>query len=346
MHKHTKMIKKLQLEHLKFGIPLLIILFLAILPRTSAFQSAPADVSVAILLDLLITVPIVYFLIIRKTKIPKFTVIYPFLIGILIAGFIIPLEHQALLSKVKFFAVPLIEVGLVSILIYKIIQLNKSFKNQANNENDFYDNLLIACNEIFPGRVGRILATEISVFYYLFATKKKAEIQENEFTYFKKNGIKTVLVVILFVLLIEAFAMHLLLAKWNETVAWVVTLLSIYAMFQILSILKSLNKRLLSINYHTKTLHLRYGFASQTYIPFEHIERIEKTTKTLEDKEHIKLSAFDMLDAHNIIIHLNQKHTIDRIYGIQKSYKSIALFVDDKDVFVGKIEEIIESDGQ
>jgi len=334
------MIKRLQLDHLKFGIPLLIILFLVILPKTSAFQSAPADMSVAILLDLLITVPIVYFFIIRKTKIPKFTVIYPFLIGILIAGFIIPIEYQALLSKVKFIAVPLIEVGLVSVLIYKIVQLNKSFKRQANNENDFYDNLLIACNEIFPGRIGRILATEIAVFYYLFSTKKKTDIQENEFTYFKKNGIKTVLIVILFVLLIELFAMHLLLAKWNETVAWVVTLLSVYAMFQIFSISKSLNKRLLSINYHTKTLHLRYGFASQTAIPFECIERIEKTTKTLEDKDHLKLSVFDMLDAHNVIIYLNKTHLIHRIYGIQKQYKSIALFVDDKELFVRKIEEL------
>lgn len=334
------MIKKLQLEHLKFGIPLLIILFLAILPKTQAFQGAPADMSMAILLDLLITVPIVYFFVIRKTKIPKFTVIYPFLIGILIAGFIIPIEYQALLSKVKFIAVPLIEVGLVSTLIYKIVQLNKSFKQQTNNENDFYDNLLIACNEIFAGRIGRVLATEIAVFYYLFSTKKKTAIHENEFTYFKKNGIKTVLIVILFVLLIELFAMHLLLAKWNETVAWVVTLLSVYAMFQILSILKSFNKRLLSINYHTKTLHLRYGFASQTSIPFECIERIEKTSKTLEEKEHLKLSVFDMLDAHNIIIYLNQKQTIDRIYGIQKPYKSIALFVDDKELFVSKIEEL------
>ena len=340
------MIKRLQLEHLKFGIPLLIILFLAILPKTSAFQSAPADMAVAILLDLLITVPVVYFLIIRKTKIPKFTVIYPFLIGVLVAGFIIPIEHQALLSKVKLIAVPLIEMGLVSVLIYKIVQLNKSFKRQPNNENDFYDNLLIACNEIFPGRVGRILATEISVFYYLFSTKKKAVIQENEFTYFKKNGIKTVLIVILFVLLIEAFAMHLLLAKWNETVAWVVTILSIYAMFQILSILKSLNKRLLSINHDAKMLHLRYGFASQTYIPFECIERIEKSTKTLDNKEHVKLSAFDMLDAHNVIIYLNQTQLIHRIYGIQKQYKAIALFVDDKELFVRKIEEIIESNDE
>ena len=335
------MVKRLQFEHLKFGIPLLIILFLAVLPKTSAFQTAPADMVLAILLDLLITVPIVYFFIIRKTKIPKFTVIYPFLIGIMVAGFIIPIEHQALLSKVKFIAVPLIEVGLVSMLMYKIIQLNKSFKRQPNNENDFYDNLLIACNEIFPGRVGRILATEISVFYYLFSTKKRAVVQENEFTYFKKNGIKTVLIVILFVLAIELFAMHLLLAKWKETAAWIVTFFSIYAMFQILSISKSLNRRLFSINYNTKTLHLRYGFASQTYIPFEHIEHIEKSTKTLDSKEHVKLSAFDMLDAHNVIIYLNETQTIDRIYGIKKQYKSIVLFVDDKELFVNKIEEII-----
>ena len=56
-------------------------------------------------------------------------------------------------------------------LIYKMSALRTSIKNVKGT--DFYDRLLLACQEIFPGRIGRIIATEMAVMYYLFSWRKK-----------------------------------------------------------------------------------------------------------------------------------------------------------------------------
>ncbi len=332
------MIKKLKLQHLKLAIPLFLLVFLVGLVKTQTFQADPSGLSFGILLDLLITIPIVYFLLIRKTDIPNFTTLYVFLIGIFAASFILPNDQQSLLDKVKLIAIPIIEIGILSTVIYKIFALKKSFKSKKSDTNDFYDNLLVACNEIFPGRVGRVLATEVSVFYYLFAPRRKSALRKHEFTYFKKSGIVSVVGVFLFLVLVETIVAHILLEKWNVYVAWVMTGLGLYTIIQILAILRSLNKRLILIDHETKELRLRYGFGCQSTIPFSHIERIEKSRKSLpKDKYNTCLSLFDLLDTHNTILYLNETQVLNKIYGIQKKYKTIALHIDEQDAFLDEL---------
>ncbi len=332
------MIKSLQLNHLKWGIPVLMLLFLIVLPRTMQFQTAPGELSIGILLDLLVTIPIIYYLLIRKTNIPKFTVVYPFLWGIGIAGFLIPVEHQTLLSNIKVIAIPLFEIGIVSLLLYKVWSLNKSFSKTEGH--DFYDKLLIACQEVFPNRIGKILATEIAVIYYLFAPGKKQEKSALEFTYYKKSGILTILAVFLFLVAIETFVVHFVVSKWSVNVAWVLTFLGVYTMLQVLAIIRSMSKRSITINQKNSTLNLRYGFGSQTSIPLHTILKVEKTRSTSNEKTNVCLSVFDLIDSNNVTIHLSEENTLQKIYGIEKKYTSISLFVDELDLFVEEVERL------
>lgn len=76
------------------GIPLLLISTLFLVINSSFFIEYPKELSIGITLDLLITIPFVYFLIIRKKEIPKITVITLFVIGIVIASIMIP-EHTS-----------------------------------------------------------------------------------------------------------------------------------------------------------------------------------------------------------------------------------------------------------
>ncbi|MEM6632038.1 MAG: hypothetical protein AAF694_20345, partial [Bacteroidota bacterium] len=121
--------KGVTLQTLQFGVPLVILLFLALLPSTIAFQRAPSEISLGILLDLLISIPLVYSVLGRKTTIPSFTVLYVLLIGIVAAGFILPADQQYVLSRAKVMLIPMVEMGILSVLVYKIISLKKSFKH-------------------------------------------------------------------------------------------------------------------------------------------------------------------------------------------------------------------------
>ena len=102
---------------LTFGIPLLLITFLIALTNSSYFLLYAKELSVAITLDLIVTLPVVYFLLIRKKKTPNFTVLSIFILGVLIAGFILPEEHQSFLELVKTIGVPIAELFLLIFII-------------------------------------------------------------------------------------------------------------------------------------------------------------------------------------------------------------------------------------
>ncbi len=332
------MTRQVSRKILVFGLPLLLVAFLVFLSKSLAFQNAPKDLSFGILMDLILTLPVLYYCLIRKTSIPKYTVVSVFIVGVIVASFIIPVEHQGLLTQIKTFAIPIAELGILGVLIYQARSVIKEMKKNDRKGVDFFDALSIACSNTLPGRVGKLLATEVGVVYYSFFANKKAVLGENDFTYFKKNGIKTTLSVFLGLIIVETGIVHILVEKWNVTVAWVLTFLGLYTCLQVFALIRSMNKRLISIDYENQLLKLRYGFFSQTAIPFQQIKSIEKSKKTLpDDKNFIALSAVDLLDPHNVVLHLNEKQTLHKIYGIEKEFSSIAIYVDDKERFVDAI---------
>lgn len=248
------MTKKISFEYLAFFFVLSVMSFLYLLGHSDRFLINPSALTKAILADLFLTIPIGYFLIIRKTKIPNFTTIYVLLLTLFLSGFILPSVNQLLLKKIKFLAIPAIEIGIVSTIAFKMWTLRKSFRENGKKGQDFYDNLLSSTQEIFPKRLAGVLTTEMSVFYYLFKPKSKLKIEAEQLSYHKKSGISMVIGVFLFLVVIETFVVHLLLVQWSTTIAWVLTFLSVYAGFQILSILRSMKLRPILINSHTKQL--------------------------------------------------------------------------------------------
>ena len=99
---------------------MLIIGLMVFIAKTSLFQINPDNLAIGITFDLLLTVPFVYFLLIRKTNIPK-TTIAPFLIfGIIICSIILPSENQQYLNIFKTWILPIIELSIISYVVYNI----------------------------------------------------------------------------------------------------------------------------------------------------------------------------------------------------------------------------------
>ena len=329
------MVKHFNATFIGVGFLLMLVGFLIILTQMSVFHAYPNEMSIGITLDFIITIPVLYFFLIRQKKaIPKFSVISVFVVCLIIAGIVLPTENQDLLTKVKYVAVPLIELSVLAMVIYKTRSIIRTYQKQEKKEYDFFNTISLVCKEVMPERVGQILATEIAVFYYLFSTKKKSKT-EFEYTYFRKSGIKTIVSVMLELMLVETLVVHLVLEKWNSTVAWVLTILGLYTFFQIIALLRSMNHRLIKIDTENKLLHLRYGFFSQTTIPFSAISKIEQNRKSLpEDKSIIQFSPLGFLDTHNIIITVSSKLVLHRLYGFKNDYQAIAIFIDEKEKFI------------
>lgn len=325
-----------------FGVPLLIIASMIWIAQSSLFKSAPDTLAIGITADLLLTVPIVYFLLIRKTKIPKTTIV-PFLIlGMIVCSMILPSENQYYLSLFKTWVFPVIELSIISFVIYKVRKAVLAYKEKKNTTTDFFTTLKNTCYEILPKGAVIPVVTEIAVFYYGFIYWKKRPLKENEFSYHKESGTLSLLAAIICIIVIETVAFHALLAKWNIIVAWIFTGLSIYSGFQLFGFLKSILKRPFVIE--NGKLYLRYGIMNETTINLDDIESIELSSRELEfDKTTRKLSFLGALESHNVIITLHKEQTLTGLYGIQKTYTTLAMHVDNKESFKKQIDSWIST---
>jgi len=121
------------------GFPLAMILGMVALVNTEMYQSNTSVLANAITLDLVLTTPIIYFLLIRHKAVPKITVATVFVLSMISASYILPVEDQNLLEFVKTFALPVIELGIVGYVLYKTITIYREFKSHTEIAPDFFD---------------------------------------------------------------------------------------------------------------------------------------------------------------------------------------------------------------
>jgi len=315
-----------------FGIPLAVFGLLFLITKSSFFIDAPSGFSATLTLDLILTVPVVYFLLIRKKEIPKTTVIPVFILGIVIATLIIPQDQQQLLSVVKQWVLPLVEISAFTFIVIKVRKTIRLFRAKKGVTLDFLTMLKSVTREVLPEKISSAFATEIAAIYYVFFVWKKRKLSNHEFSYHVQGGAKMILGVFIFLILVETFAMHLMLAQWSLLAAWILTGLSLYTVFQVIAILKSLSQRPIAIS--DNTLYLKYGLLGDSTLPLSAIESIELSSKSIEfDDTTRHLSPLQDMDPHNVIIQLKESQVLEGFYGIRKSFKTLALHVDDKNRF-------------
>lgn len=339
------MTKSLKFSHLIFLLPILFVLSLVMLVNLPFYQTAPASLTYAVIFDLLLTTPLIYFLIIRKRDIPKITVVSVFMVCLMIAHYIIPPAQQTFLNQIEFWLVPLVEFGVISVVIFSAQKTIRQFKAEKKATPDFYTALRQACKAVLPKRVAAVFAMEIAVVYYaLFSWTAKPTAKINEFTSFKKNGITSVVYALMMIFLAETFAVHMLVDRWSPLVAWVLTWFSLYTCLQLFALVRSLPMRLSYIDKMARKLYLRSGFINETMIDIDTIVAIQLTARSLpEDGSIVKFSALGGMDTHNIILHLKKETILQKIYGLQKPFKSLAIYMDEKELFVHQLNGLLEA---
>ena len=325
---------------INFGIPL-VLLWILILLMKSSFLNGNDTLNFAITADLLLIVPLFYFLLIRKSEIPNTTVIPVMIIGLLIGSYVLPQESQTYLSIFKTWALPVIEISILTFVIIKVRRAVKTYKELKRATPDFNDTLKKVCSEILPKKLVLPFVTEVAVFYYGFINWKTREINENEFTYHKNSGTPALFGGFIMLIGIETVAIHFLLARWSIVAAWILTALSLYTAIQVFGFAKSLYKRPISIN--NDSLTLKYGILNEVEIPFSDIDKIELSGKSLKKDILTKtLSPLGELESHNVIIHLKKENELVGLYGMKKKFKVLGLHIDEPQEFNGKMENALQ----
>jgi len=146
------MTKRINIKNLLIIIsfPLLMISLMTFLVNSSFFESNPKSLTIAITADLLFTMPLIHFLLIRKSKIPKFTIVSLFIIGLFVSSFILPKEDQFLVRTIKNWVLPFVEIGIAFFIISKVRSTLKKFKENQHLSSDFFTVLKETSAEILP----------------------------------------------------------------------------------------------------------------------------------------------------------------------------------------------------
>lgn len=326
---------------ISFGIPFLIILFLVLLSKSSMFFTNPNVFSLAITLDLLLTVPIIYCLLIRKTKIPKTTVVPMVILGLIIGTHILPADNQYYLILFKNWGLPVIEIFVLTFVTIKVKLGLKKYREQKQVTPDFFTALKETCLALLPQKLVSPFATEIAVMYYGFINWKRIIPKKNEFTYHKNSGTQALLVAIMFLIAVETSVLHLLIARWSNMAAWILSGFSIYTAIQLFGFLKSLSQRLITIK--NDSLLLRYGIMAETEIRFDEIDSVELSGGSIKPGVLIKkLSPFGELESHNVLVKLYNKNTLTGLYGMRKKFKVLAFHIDNKEEFKSQMDNALQ----
>lgn len=319
-----------------FGIPLGLLAILVLL-MNSSFIIGNTTLNHAISIDLLLTVPLVYLFLIRKTKIPKTTVVPVMVLGLLVGSYFLPKNDQTYLTFFKNWILPLVEFFVIGYVIFKVRSIIHAYKSLKGYSPDFFDTLKGACQEILPQKLAPILVTEIAVIYYGFIRWKSITLSENQFTYHKKTGTVTLMIAFILIIGIESYTVHILAAKWSFIFAWILTGLSIYTAIQILGIAKSLTQRPISIM--ENHIQFRYGILNEVKVDILDINHIELSKKSLPEHQLTQsLSPISEMEDHNTVIYLSKEYELKGLYGIKKSFSTLCLHLDEPEAFKKYLE--------
>ncbi|MGA7837392.1 MAG: hypothetical protein WB996_05455 [Ignavibacteriaceae bacterium] len=315
-------------NYLIWFIPLLIISTLILIAKSPVFYQHPDKLSIGITLDFVITLPLVFYFLIRNKNISWIAVSPVATLGIILAGLILPKDHQQLLSHIRLVAYSLMEVLVIAFFITKTSKARKTYNAQKNISFDFYTALKKAVSEVVPQKISNLLSTEIALFYYGFFNWTKRKPAANEFTCHKENGTIAIFSAIIFIIFVETVVQHILIGLLNATVAWIITIVSLYSMLVLIGAARSLSKRPVVIT--ENEFYLRYGILAEAEIRQNNIESVKISPQTVKfNKEIIPLSPLHKLENTNVVIHLREESTLKGFYGKQKKFKSIAFFIDD-----------------
>ncbi|MBN9382816.1 MAG: hypothetical protein J0H74_18770 [Chitinophagaceae bacterium] len=304
---------------LALGLPLLVFITCTIIVFSPLFALNISRISTAVALDLTVTAPLLYFLVIRKTGMSRVSVIRVFTVGALAAGLLLG-HRNPLLHGIRTWISPVVETVVIAAVVWKIRQVRRQTKGGASDvlTQARYVMSAVAGNQ----RVGDILGSEIAVFYYAFAARRT----KDGFSYARASGALPVLGVFMMAMIAEGVGLHFLIAHWSPMTAWILTGLSMYTLLQLYAHMRAMKAR--PIRVVDGMLYLRNGLAADVCVRIDDIEEVTLTTRTVRGDGVLKLALFGVLEGHTMCIRLRQPMTVVRMFGIRRNARVLLFAVD------------------
>lgn len=321
---------------LAYAVPAGIFLLCWLLTFTAKCTAQPTLMSTAIMIDLMITAPLVYYLAIRKTRVPGFTTLRVAVVGLLVAGWILGAQPNPVLGSIKTWVSPVLEIVTIGYIARRFILANRRAKLAGSATVDFLIHARQILAEVLGSqKLGRIIASEFGVMYYVFRFGKR-ESRNDTFTTYKNSGILLILYTFVAIFVIETAGMHLLVHLWSATAAWILTALSVYSCLQLMAHIRAIKARPVTLS--ACGVELYNGLAGDAIVPYSNIEKVEVSDTIPAYGNVVKLTLLNTLEKHNCIIYLKHPQTVTKVLGIQRTADTILCTIDQPSEFAAKVQ--------
>jgi hypothetical protein len=293
----------------------------ALLPRLRH----PDVVATAVLVDLTIVVPILFAILVRRSR--SWAGIVPvFLLSLLGARLVLPESARAVLPALRLLALPA-ELATLLFVLWRI----RGAMGGLAAEFDVVARLERAIAPAVPNRrLAELLAYELGVIYYGLLSWRDRPAPEagRTFSYHRAGGYAAIVSALLIVSACEIVGAHMLVSLASSTAAWLLTAISLYGVVWIVGDYQAVRLRPLLVG--TDGLAVRLGLRWSVWIPRDAIAAIVPAPKRPASKRapgHLHAALLVSPQWH---VNLREPLVARGPYGITKRVTTVALAADDR----------------
>lgn len=274
--------------------------------------------------DMTVTVSALYYwLVVRPGLRPKSSLLFIALMGLLRASFAFPdaIPGKALIAGGA-------EVALIAALV---LGFRRARRSKAEDPVE-------RIREILSGLIpvptaARALAGELSVLWYAFAWRAQphAPAGSQAFTLHQKSGFNDLILFVGLASLLEVVPVHLVVAHWSVTAAWILTGLSLYGALWAFALSRSFALRPTLVT--ADALLIRFGLLFSLRVPFTSLRTVSR--------EPISGAMDALIIPRNsepaFYLEFTEPLAAERMLGFTKRISAIGLGADDGNALYAEI---------
>ncbi len=297
---------------------------------------APRILSGAVAADLLVTVPLLYWLrVVRRTRVPALTIVPLIAIGAATAYWILPERHHGWLAVAALALPALAEAAVLAAAVVRTRGMIRRMR-AAPRAVDPFDTFRTALQATVGSRiVAHAIATEVAlVWYALFSWRSRPRVGDGElaFTNDRRTGAAGLLFGLAVASLMEIPITHVLIAHENPPLAWGLSIAGGYSLLWMLGFARAL--RLHPVTLGADAMRVRVGLIWDVTVPYAAIQAVDDAPRQPADRNARGYLYAAFAGTPQTLLTLDEPVDAHGIYGQRKrGVRRIGVYVDEPAAF-------------
>lgn len=281
----------------------------------------------AILFDLVITVPLAYYLLMVRAGRASLLTLVPVVLASVRGGIWLLADPIAqAMPRMGLWLLPL-ELVTIGGIVWR---LRQTAERSPDAEWDMAVQIERMAARLLPKPAAALAAGELAVFYYaLFAWRTPAEVaaEGRPFSYREPAGINLLVTLLICAIVFEGGVLHLLISRSAPAVALVLLAVDLYTLLWAIGLLRAARLRPFVLT--NSALHLRFSLLWTVSIARENIVSMERINGPAPDRRTPGYLQFVFVNDTQWMLTLAEPVAVHGLYGRTRTVSRIGLALDD-----------------